>query len=607
MAIRRTWLMVALVVVAGVVGVGIFMLFNNDGTNHEITNIPEEQYDVIVIGGEPEGVASAVSAARNGAKTLLVEHREDLGGLFTYGMLNFLDIPQGEDGYSVSKGIFQEWHNLVGGGSAFGIVEAKTAFKKLVDKEENLTFLPETSVEEVILEGDHIQSVKLSNKEGIFEVEGDAFIDATQDGDFAVMAGAPYFIGGEDIGIKDKKMSVTLMIHLKNVDWAGIKKTAESEKFGSAVVNENVAWGFSHLHHVYKPREDNTRLRGLNLAKVGDEYFINALQIFGVDGLDPQSKEAAIEKGKREIENILTYLKMEFPGFENAEIASFPSELYVRETRHIWAEYQLPMSDVWTNRDHWDNIGYGAYPVDIQAQTPQDYGYIVSVPKQYAIPFRSLVPKEIDGLLVVGRAAGFSSIAAGSARVVPTGMTTGEAAGAAAAIASREGMTFREISKNEALIETLRTILAEQGAFVDHISTSYPYEGEWYDGAIQTLINYGLIFGRYDNDMKVDEGTTRESFIRIIKDGIYRVNPDKYNQIEDELELSYQEATQNKDSLLRGKDVIHLLNQIFDEDLSATQQILSNGRLPENLPPDQEIKNKEMYAIAAAILEKIKK
>lgn len=607
MARRRSWLVVALVVVAGVVGLGIFMLLNNDGTNDEITNIPEEQYDVIVIGGEPEGVASAVSAARNGAKTLLVEHRKDLGGLFTYGMLNFLDIPQGEDGYSVSRGIFQEWHNLVGGKSAFGIEAAKTAFKKLVNEEENLTFLPETIVEEVILEGNHIQSVKLSNKEGIFEVEGSAFIDATQDGDFAVKAGAPFFIGGEDIGIKDKKMSVTLMIHLKNVDWDGIKKTAESEKFGSAVVNDNVAWGFSDLHHVYKPSEENTRLRGLNLAKVGDEYFINALQIFGVDGLDPQSKEAAIEKGKREIENILTYLKKEFPGFENAEIASFPSELYVRETRHIWAEYQLPMSDVWTNRDHWDNIGYGAYPVDIQAQTPQDYGYIVSVPKQYAIPFRSLVPKEIDGLLVVGRAAGFSSIAAGSARVVPTGMTTGEAAGAAAAISSREGITFREMSKNEELIETLRTTLAKQGAFVEHISTSYPYEGEWYDGAIQTLINYGLIFGRYDNDMKVDEATTKESFIRVIKDGIYRVNPEKYSHIEDELELSYQEATKNKDSLLMGKDVVHVLNQVFDGDINTTQQILNNGRLPENLPPDRKIVNKEMYTIAAAILEKIKK
>ena len=97
------------------------------------------EYDVMVIGGEPEGVAAAVSAARNGSNTLLVESREELGGLFTYGMLNFLDIPQGEDGKSVSRGIYEEWHHLVGGGNAFGITEAKAAFKKLVDEEENIT------------------------------------------------------------------------------------------------------------------------------------------------------------------------------------------------------------------------------------------------------------------------------------------------------------------------------------------------------------------------------------------------------------------------------------------------------------------------------------
>src|SRR5690625_15479 len=90
-----------------------------------------ESYDVIVIGGDPEGVSAAVSAARNGADVLLVEKREELGGLFTYGMLNFLDIPQGGDGESVSKGIYEEWHTMVGGHSTFGIQEAKDAFKRL--------------------------------------------------------------------------------------------------------------------------------------------------------------------------------------------------------------------------------------------------------------------------------------------------------------------------------------------------------------------------------------------------------------------------------------------------------------------------------------------
>ena len=458
-----------------------------------------------------------------------------------------------------------------------------------------------------------VTSVQLQKDGNEFEVSGKTFIDATQDADFAVMSGVPYFTGGEDIGIKDKKMSVTLMIHLKNVDWEKVKETAKSEKFGPAEVTETAAWGFSKLHHVYKPIEENTRLRGLNLAKVNDEYFINALQIFGVDGLDQQSKQEAIEKGKRETENILAYLQKEFPGFEQAEIASFPPELYVRETRHIWAEYQLPMSDLWSNKDHWDSIGYGAYPVDIQAQTPQDYGYIVAAPTQYAIPFRSLVPKEIDGLLVVGRASGYSSIAAGSARIVPTGMTTGEAAGAAAALAVNKKLSFREMSKNEEQITELRENLKNQGALVDHFNIDYPYKGEWYDPSIQTLINYGLIFGRYDNDMKVDDAASNHAFINLVKDGIQRSNPDLYMELEDNINEVYLKIMDQEEGLITRDEAAIILEKIIldaESNPSSWSKLIEHGlieqQLSDRIPENKELQNKEMYAIGASIIKYLK-
>lgn len=594
----------AIIAFSFLIGLAGWWMYEQKSAQSFEGKIPDSQYDVIVIGGEPEGVAAAVSAARNGAKTLLIESRKDLGGLFTYGMLNFLDIPQGENGQSVSKGIFEEWHALVGEQSAFGINEAKEAFKKLVEKESNLSLLNETTVNEAIKSNNTVTALKLKNQEGQFEVKGKAFIDATQDADFSVQAGAPFFVGGEDIGVKDKKMSVTLMIHLKNVNWEDIKKTAASEKFGSAVVTNTVAWGFSALHHAYTPIEENTRLRGLNLAKVGDEYFINALQIFGVDGLDPASRREAIDRGKRETENILTFLRKEFPGFENAEIASFPPELYVRETRHIWAEYQLPMSDVWTNRDHWDNIGYGAYPVDIQAQTPQDYGYVVSDPKQYAIPFRSLVPKEIDGLLVVGRAAGFSSLAAGSARVVPTGMVTGQAAGAAAALAIGKNISFRELSKNKEQIVVLRETLAKQGALVKHITTSYPYEGEWFDDSIQTLINYGLVFGRYDNDMMVDDLAKSHSFISMVKEIFFRLGYENDKVIALKGEILKKENT----SITRDQAASIIAELLFEESgwEALVQHQVIETELAARLKENRELKVKEMFAINASLLRFLK-
>ena len=112
-------------------------------------------------------------------------------------------------------------------GNAFGIEEAKAAFQKLVDDEPNITLLTETEVTNAIMDDNRVTAVKLQNDSNEYEIQGKTFIDATQDADFAVMSEVPYFTGGEDIGIKDKKMSVTLMIHLKNVDWERMKETAE--------------------------------------------------------------------------------------------------------------------------------------------------------------------------------------------------------------------------------------------------------------------------------------------------------------------------------------------------------------------------------------------
>ena len=570
----------------------------------------DEQYDVIVIGGEPEGVAAAVMAARSGSKTLLIEKREDLGGLFTFGMLNFLDIPKSKSTRHLSRGIYKEWHALVGKDNAFHIEDAKAAFKQLVYAEANLTLSVSTTVEQTILTGNTLTGLKLKNANGTYTVNGKAFIDATQDADIAVMANVPYFVGGKDIGIEDKKMAVTLMLHVKNVDWKKVKQTAKSEKFGEATVKKSVAWGFTKLHDMYTPVEENTRLRGLNLVKMGDDYYINALQIFDVDGLSETAKAEAIEKGKRETKHIVAYLRKEFGGFENAEIASYPTELYVRETRHILAEYQLPMADVWKNSVHWDNIGYGGYPVDVQAQTPQDNGYVISTPNQYAIPFRSLVPLEIDGLLVVGRSAGYSSLAAGSTRIVPTGMVTGDAAGTAATLAIKEGVTFRELSKDKALIEQLRANLKQQGAFVKNIKATYPYEDEWFDPSIQTLINYGLVVGGYDNDLTVDKPVTTHNFMNMLRGSASRPQTEKTTEFSEKLQTTYNEIFYKENEPLdlnKASEMVAkiLLDEPANEDnwLSLIEAGIISKTTSENIDPaNHTLVAKEMYAICADVI-----
>lgn len=476
-----------------------------------------KNFDVIVIGGEPEGVAAALSAARNGAKTLLIEERDGLGGLFTYGKMNVLDFPHGIDNKVLSSGIFEEWHRMVGKKKSFEIQEAKNAFLNMVYDQGNLSMLLNTKIKDIVVnEQKEITALTVTKNNKTFTFQAKNYIDATQDSNVAFLSGVPYFIGAADVGHNGTLMATTLMIHFKDVDWGKIKEVAKKETFGPAEVTREAAWGFSKLRQVYEPQDPNMRLRGFNLIRNDEGYYINALQIFGVDGLSEKSIQSGIERGKQETNHILDWLRVNFPGFENAKVASYPNELYIRETRHINSLYQLPVSDLWENKYHWDTIAYGGYPSDIQSTSVGDAGAIVVNPTQYSIPFRSLIPEKITNLLVVGRSGGYSSLAQGSVRIVPTGMAAGEGAGAASAIAIKHNLNFHLMAKNKEVISELQETLTVQGAEVKEFHTPFPYEDKWYYPAIRELLNHRALFGGYTNDLLENEVANNKSFSNLL-------------------------------------------------------------------------------------------
>jgi hypothetical protein len=571
----------------------------------------QEQYDVIVVGGEPEGVAAAVSAAKNGSKTLLIEHRDGLGGLFTYGALNFLDVSEDIKGEWANQGIFLEWLKLTGSKIGFDLKIAEMAFMKLVQDEENLTLSLNTKLNNVVMQGNTLTGIVLTDEKGKQKtVSAKRFIDSTQDADLAVAANAPFFKGGADIGLEDRKMAVTLMMHFSNIDWDQVQDAAKDGVFGGGETTSNVAWGFSKLHYDYKPVNPQTRLRGLNIVRQEDDsVYINALQVFGIDGLDPVQKEKAIEIAKSETKHILKYLQKEFPGFQKAEIESFPPELYVRETRHVKTEYQLPMTDIWENNDHWDSIGFGSYPVDVQATSPGDYGYIISKPEQYAIPFRSLIPLKVDGLLIASKTAGYSSIAAGSARVVPIGMTVGEAAGAAAAVSIKNEMTFREMSENKKLIKELQNVLKEQNANLYSFDLEYPYQGEWYYENLKPLINYGLIVGGYANEFPVKKPFTEMTFSNLLTNGIHRMVPDQAAQFKMKEMRNY---IGGEKKVLTGQHAARMLLALHGINVpkekawdTAIEKGFIDDTLQKRIKPEDEFKGSEGYYLVGHVLKKI--
>ena len=455
-----------------------------------------EKYDVIVVGGDPEGIAAAVTAARNGMNTLLIEDDEALGALMTLGGLNFIDMCTGDDGTLLTQGTFLEFHDAVGG-TAFDIQKAKDVFLQMVENEENLTLKLNAEFMEPVMDGNTITGVVVEQDGKQITCKAGSIIDATVDADVAAAAGASYTYLGQDYGHTENVTGVTLVFEVSGVNWQAVSDYLNGDDNPNTGCTGKAAWGYNEESFAYVAQDSQTRLRGLNVAlQDNGNVLINGFLIFGVEPLDAASKEAGIERGKAELEYIIPYLRENYIGFENAELAGTASQLYVRESRHILGEYQLTLDDVMENRWFDDTIAIGSYPVDVPPNARRNVGIIIGAPDRYGVPFRCLVPQEIDGLLVVGRSASYTSLAAGSARVIPLGMAEGDAAGVAAAYAKNNNMTFRDISRSAEAVTAIQLSLQEQGAYLQKwepivmdVEKHWAYEG------VKTLRNLGLVYG----------------------------------------------------------------------------------------------------------------
>lgn len=496
--------------------------FTNEGT-------ADSDYDVIVVGSDPEGIAAALSAARNGMKTLLLSKDSTPGGLYTLGALNFIDVPETRDGTLLVGGIYEEFVNAVGG-SGFDIVNAANVFNDMLTAEDNLTVRYGAKFQEPVMNGNTITGVTVL-EEGDMLVTYNApyIIDSTQDGDVAAAAGAPYTYAGEDIGERDREMGVTLVFRVSGVNWDSMCryltiKRGIGEIFNKSTsmgVSGNTAWGFSDEGYAYEPSDEAMRLRGFNMAKQDNgDVLVNALLIFDVDPLDEASREEGIARAKAELENIIPYLQDEFWGFGDCELAGTAEDLYVRESRHITCEYNLTIDDVLENRDQDDRIAVTSYPVDVQPTKTQTYGTVVGYPDQYAVGYKSLVPQDVDGLLVVGRAAGYTSLAAGSARIVPTGMACGEAAGVAVAVAKAQSATPRDLVDDDVAIAEIQEKLTAQGAKLDHTQTHEDVMDHWAYPGVKVLRSLGVLDGGYDNNYYLDDTITMNRYQNMVNNAV---------------------------------------------------------------------------------------
>ena len=203
-----------------------------------------EKYDVIVVGGDPEGISAAVTAARNGMKTLLVEDDEALGGLMTLGGLNFIDMCTGDDGTLLTRGTFLEFHDAVGG-TAFDIPTAKNVFLQMAESEENLTLKLNAAFIEPVMKENIITGIVIEQDGKQITCKADSVIDATVDADVAAAAGAQYTYLGQDYGHTENVTGVTLVFEVSGVDWAAVSKYLNEDNNPNTGCTEKAAWGYN--------------------------------------------------------------------------------------------------------------------------------------------------------------------------------------------------------------------------------------------------------------------------------------------------------------------------------------------------------------------------
>jgi hypothetical protein len=380
---------------------------------------------ILVVGGTPAGVAAAVAAARAGADVTLVVRRPQLGGILTDGMMDQWDLNVAPDGGTIERGIFAQIHAALG--DAFTPQAAAAAFGALIAAEPRIRVITGARVTEVSADSAAglrtVRSVQFRQANGAtFGIPAQYVIDATDNGDVASLAGARYDLGRQDTGIDERAQAVTLMFSLSGVAWRAVANGYDAARYGPGGATPRRAWGYGKLLAGYRP-------------------------------LSP---------------DVLAYLRERLPGFERAAVDRYADEVYVRETRHFAGVERLTATDVWGGSIPQDTIGLSSYPLDLHPVTPTERLAYAPARHVYGIPFGTLVPRDLTNVILASAAISATHVAAGSARVIPTTIEEGEAAGDAAALAQREGQSFLAVTRDASEVAELRALLLHDGAILTY-------------------------------------------------------------------------------------------------------------------------------------------
>jgi hypothetical protein len=436
-----------------------------------------KNYDVIIAGGGTAGVAAAIAAARGGAKTLLIEQNSYLGGTAVNGIpfLGGLDC----NGKIVNKGVFSEIVDRMKAENAclgyvtgaywntpekyqFSLVPFDPEILKYISQEMVLEagaeIMLHTYITDVKMENDCISAVEISNKSGKKNLTADVFIDCTGDADIVDMAGG-MFIENQ------LKQNCSILFRVGNVDLEmlvdDLQKGYSIKGWGDwhtrvlrADKIDGIQQGLVHIagHMVFG--EDEAEITFTAVSLRDGEVFLNATRVAGLSGYNAEDVTNAEILERRNVNRVINLMKKHIPSFKNSVLLA-TSPIGFRESRNILGDYIMTKEDVVNGASFSDGVARGAYPIDIHDPKGGRTKFIfIRDGGSYEIPFRCLLPKNLQNVIVAGKTISATHEANGSTRIMACVISQGEAAGTAAAMCCKKGGNTRSID-----IENLRRLL----------------------------------------------------------------------------------------------------------------------------------------------------
>ncbi|MGI6203336.1 MAG: FAD-dependent oxidoreductase [Eubacteriales bacterium] len=429
--------------------------------------IPVEiETDVFVAGGGPAGVAAAIAAARCGARVFIAESTANFGGA-AVNMLIPCHMTFGDGENFLAAGIGREIYDYMKeraeGGyrkytpPAIPVELYKRCCDELVEAS-GADFMFHTTVIDAVRDGERIDSVVCAAKGHIFAARAKVYIDCTGDGELSAIAGAECEYGDRD----GRVMATTLCSIWADIDWTRVvpPDSRELERAFADGVFSNID---RHLPGMFRLSEGEAEGMGVG--------GLNGGHIYDVDARSARSLTRGIIAARRQLDEYKKYYREYLTGFEKAHPIISAPQLGIRESRRVMGEYVMTLDDFLNRASFEDEIGRYSYPVDIHSPTNDDTGYRKFADEHqryrykkgesYGIPYRALVVRGLDNLLVAGRCISADRYIQSSIRVIPGCYITGQAAGVGAAVAASSGKPARDADITE-----IRRTLAKLGAYL---------------------------------------------------------------------------------------------------------------------------------------------